>query len=94
MSIFNHEFLYTAYADETTFFLKDMISVFVTLNIFCRFSLVSALSSNNTKNERADIGTLKGVNMALCGVKCLNLTKETENWNWKYLVYISPILKN
>ena len=54
-----------------------MISVFVTLNIFCRFSLVSALSPNNTKNERADIGTLKGVNMALCGVKCLNLTKET-----------------
>ena len=54
-----------------------MILVFVTLNIFCRFSLVSVLSPNNTKHERADIGTLKGVNMALCGVKCLNLTKET-----------------
>ena len=27
LNIFNHEFLYTAYADDTTFFLKDLHSV-------------------------------------------------------------------
>ena len=47
LNIFNHEFLYTAYADDTTFFLKDKISVFETLNIFHKFSLVSGLSPNN-----------------------------------------------
>ena len=41
--IYNHEFLYTAYANDTTFFLKDEISVFETLNIFHKFSLVSWL---------------------------------------------------
>ena len=77
LNIFNHEFLYTAYADNTGFFLKDKISVFETLNVFHNFSLVSGLSPNTTKCERASIGTPKGVNVALCGIKCLNLTKET-----------------
>ena len=30
-----------------------------------------------TKCEITSIGTLKGVNVALCDMKCLNLTKET-----------------
>ena len=71
-NIFNHKFLYTANADDTTFFLKDEISVFENLH---KFSLVSGLSPNTTKCEIAGIGTLKGVNVALCGMKCLNLTK-------------------
>ena len=61
----NNEFLYTAYADDTTFFLKDKISVFETLNILRKFSLVSGLSPNTTKCETAGIGTLKRVNLAL-----------------------------
>ena len=73
----NHEFLYTVYADDTTFFLKDKISVFERLNIFHKFSLVSGLSLNTTKCEIAGTSTLKGVLVALCGMKCLNLTKET-----------------
>ena len=63
--------------DDTTFFLKDKISVFETLNIFHKFSLVSGLSLNTTKHEIDGIGTLKGVNVTLSGMKCLNLTKET-----------------
>ena len=65
MNIFNHEFPYTAYADDTTFFLKDKIPVFEMLNIFQKFSLVSGLSPNITKYEIAGIGTLKVVNVAL-----------------------------
>ena len=76
LNIFKHEFLYTAYADDTTFFLKDNISVFETLNVFHKFSLVSGLGPNTTKCEIAGIGTLKRVNVTLCGMKCLNLTKE------------------
>ena len=77
LNIFNHEFLYTAYADDTTFFLKGKNSAFETLNIFHKFSLVSGLSPNATKCEIAGIGTLTEVNLALCGMKCLNLMKET-----------------
>ena len=78
LDIFNHEFLfYAAYADDTTFFLKDKNSVFETLIIFHEFSLVSRLSPNTTKCEVAGIGPLKAVNVALCGIKCLNLMKET-----------------
>ena len=74
---FNHKFLYTA--ADTTFFLKDKISVFETLNISHKFSLVSGQSPNTTKCEIAGIGTLKEVNVALCGMKCLILTKKKEN---------------
>ena len=41
------------------------------------FSLVSRLRPKTTKCKIVDIGTLKGVNVALCGMKCFNLTKET-----------------
>ena len=60
LNIFNCEFVYTAYADDTTFFLKDKISVFETLNIFHKFSLVSGLRPNTTKCEiaRSKYGTL------------------------------------
>ena len=74
MNIFNHKFLYT---DNTAFFLKDKISVFETVNILCKFSLVSGLSPNTTKCKIAGIGTLKGVNVAVCGLKYLNLTKKS-----------------
>ena len=77
LNIFSHEFLYTAYADDTTFFLKNKTTVLETLNIFHKFFLASGLIPNTTKCEIAGIGTLKGVNVALCGMKYLNLTKET-----------------
>ena len=37
LNTFNHELLYTAFADDTTFFLKDKISILETLNIFHKF---------------------------------------------------------
>ena len=86
MNIFNHEFLDTAYADDNTFFSKDKISVFETVNIFHKFSLVSGLSPNTTKCEISGIGTLKGVNVALCSMKYLKLTKETENTWYTFLL--------
>ena len=73
--IFNQEFLYTAW--NTTVFLKDTISIFETLSFLHKFSLVHGLSPSTAKCKIADICTLKGVNVAHCGMKCLNLTKKT-----------------
>ena len=72
LNIFNDQFLYTAYAGDTLF-LKVKISVFKTLHSFLCFFF--GPSPNTAKCETAGIGTLKGVNVALCGMKCLNLMK-------------------
>ena len=76
LNIFEHEYLYTTYADDTTFFLKDISSIKVVLKDLQCFSSFSGLHPNFTKCEIAGIGVLKSVNVALCGMKCLDLTKE------------------
>ena len=76
LNIFDHDFLYTAYADDTTFFLNDLISannVLANLNLF---SIVSGLKPNLDKSEIAGIGVLKNVNVALCGMKSVNLMEQ------------------
>ena len=47
------------------------------MNAFDKFSLVSGLNPNEAKCEIADIGVLKGVSLALCGMDCIDLTKKT-----------------
>ena len=62
--------------DNTTFFLEGISYIKVVLkdlNSFCSFS---GLCPNFTKCEIAGISILKGANMALCGMKCLDLTNE------------------
>ena len=44
------------------------------LNIFSKFS---GLKPNKTKCEIAGIGILNRVQVALCGMKCVNLNNET-----------------
>ena len=66
IELFQHEFLYTAYADDTTFFLKDKNSVILLFDVFRNFSLFSGLKPNKSKCEIARIGVLKGVQVALC----------------------------
>ena len=61
LNIFDKTFLYTAYADHTTFFLKDKKSVVELMNIFDTFSKFSGLKPNKSKCDIADIGALKGV---------------------------------
>ena len=77
LEIFDHEYLYTAYTDDTTFFLEDISSIKVVLkDLLHSFSGFSGLRPNFTKCEIAGIGVLKSVNVALWGMKCLDLTKE------------------
>ena len=58
IEIFEHCFLYTAYADDTTFYLKDAQSIENLVEIFNTFSLFSGLKPNLTKCEIAGIGAL------------------------------------
>ena len=69
-------FLYAAYADDSTFFLKDKNSTKELLNTINYFSSFTGLKPNLSKYEVAGIGALKGVKVAICGMKCIGLTKE------------------
>ena len=75
MNIFKYEFLYTIYADETTFFLKDSKSIIKLISELNNFSNFSGLNPNKTKYEC--ISVLNGVQVVLCGMKCVNLNNKT-----------------
>ena len=77
LTFFDHTFLYTVYADDTTFFLKDKESVKKVMNVFDTFSIYSGLKPNRSKCEIAGISVLKGVSMELCGMECIDLTKNS-----------------
>ena len=49
ITIFDNIFLYSAYADDATFFLSDEDSVINKINAFHKFSLVSNLIRLNVK---------------------------------------------
>ena len=74
LNIFENAFLYTTYADDTTFFLRDEKSVIELMKTFDIFSTISGLKPNKSKREIAGLGALKGVKLALCGImECIDL---------------------
>ena len=75
LNIFNHNFLYTVYADDTTFFIKNTNSATEIVKTLDNCSLFSGLKIK-TKCEIAGIGVLKVVKLALCGMKCVNLNND------------------
>ena len=75
--IFNHAFLYTAFADDSTLFLNDLLSVKNLIDKFKVYSIFSVLKANFSKCEFAGLGSLKEVLEAVCGLKCINLTTDT-----------------
>ena len=77
LSFFDHTVLYTAHADDTTFFLKGKESVKKVINIFDTFSIYSGLKPNKSKCDMAVIVVLKGVLMKLCGMECIYLTNNS-----------------
>ena len=77
MKIFNYNYLYSAYADDTTFFLKDIISVKHMVDTFLFFPYFSELKPNLTKFEIAVIGVLKEVQILVCGMRCIDLDINT-----------------
>ena len=77
MIIFDYNYLCSAYANDTTFFLKDIISVKHMVENFLFFSYFSGLKPNLTKSEIAGIGVLKGVQVAVHGMRCIDLYIDT-----------------
>ena len=73
ITTFDYVFLYRAYADDSTFFLKNLASVKKLLDIFFYYSKQSARKSNFSKSETDSLGSLKGVEVVVCGIKCVNL---------------------
>ena len=73
MDIFEYCYLYTAYVDDTIFFLKDETSVVYLSEKLKLLSGLSGLKPNTTKCEIAGIGVLKRVRAAVYGMKCIDL---------------------
>ena len=77
LNIFNHNYLCTAYVDDITFFAhqKSVRELMKTIKLFSKFS---GLKPNILKCDVAGgIGALKEIKMAVCGIKCIDLTTET-----------------
>ena len=55
------------------FFIKNISSTTEIIKTFDYLSLFSGLKINKTKCKIARIGVLKGVKLALCGMKCVDL---------------------
>ena len=69
------------------FFLKNQTSVKNVLNDIETLPNFSGLRSNLNKCEIAGIGVLKNVNVALCGMKNINQTKECIKMLGVYISY-------
>ena len=69
--------MYTAFADDSTFFLNELLSVKNLIDTFTVFSLFSGLKANFSKCEIARLGSLKEVLEAACGLKSINSTTDT-----------------
>ena len=73
LNIFDHCYLYSAYADDATFFLKDVNSIKEMVSSFHIFSHFSGLRPNLNKCVIAGTGVLKGVKVAVCSIQCADL---------------------
>ena len=77
ITIFNHAFLYTAFAYDSTFFVNDLLSVKNLIDTFIVFFLFFGLEANFSKCDNAVLGSLKGALEAVCCLKSINLTTDT-----------------
>ena len=77
IKILKQEYLYAAYADDTTFRKSSLNSVKIVFSLIDSFSKFSGLYPNVSKCEIAEIGVMKNVKLALSGAKNVDLTKET-----------------
>ena len=76
LNIFDHLFLYTAYADDTTFFLENKESIDELVKTFTLFSSFSGLKPNISKCEICGLNPLKGVEMVVCSMQTVDLTRD------------------
>ena len=73
LRMFEQEFLYIMYTNDTTFFVKKQTFLIEILKIFENSSKISGLNLDKSKGEIAGIGALKGIRVVHCGIQCINL---------------------
>ena len=73
LRILDFEYLLSAYADDTTFFVSDLDSIQAIFVTFDNFSLFSGMKINLSKCELAGIGVKRSVLTALLGVNNVSL---------------------
>ena len=76
MAIFDCSSLYSAYADDTTFFLKYIISIENMVDTFDFFALFR-IKTKFKKSEIAGVGVLKGIQVVVCGMRCIDLNNDS-----------------
>ena len=76
IEILEYCYLYTAYADDTTFFLKDENSTVHLSEKFKLFSDFLGFKPVTDKCKITGIGVPKGIQVAVCGMKCIDLRNE------------------
>ena len=76
MTIFDCSSLYSAYADDTTFFLKYIISIENMVDTFDFFALFR-IKTKFKKSGIAGIGVLKGVEVVVCGMRWIDLNNDS-----------------
>ena len=76
IGLLDHTFLFTANADESTLFLKDISSVKMLVESFKEFYCFSGLKPNIEKCDIASLGPLKGVLETVCGLKTVDVTND------------------
>ena len=77
LQILDFEFILSAYADDTTFFIADISSVTIILSTFNDFACFSGMKINKGKCELAGIGVKKNETTALCDLKNVSLLHDT-----------------
>ena len=71
--------------------MKDSRSIAYLVELFNTFSVFSELKPNLTKCEIVGIGALKGVQLAVCGIKCIDLRNEAVKILGTYFSYSNTI---
>ena len=91
LTVFSHNFLYPAYTNNATFFLNNEKYVVGFLEFLIIFPLFSGLNPNQYRCKIVRIGALKGVHVALCGMK---LDLENNTVKKKFGIHFSYNKKN
>ena len=93
VNIFGNIFNVVAYADDANILCNDLVSVRLVKETFDCFSEYSGLRLNATKTEICGIGSKRGVEVALCGMKSVNLLTDAVKVLGIYFSYNEEILK-
>ena len=76
LEIYGYKYLITSYADDTTFFIKELDSAEEIFKSFEQFSMFSGLKVNKSKCQIAGIGCKNGVQVAFPGLQSVDLTQD------------------